>query len=114
MFGSFLDSTLDRVADAAVLGGLAVFYATSTEHRSVSMIVVCIAGIVGAFLTSKNITGASRSVLAINDTGGNPTNVFTNGVDGFTASSVDFNFASPTTAPVLVYFPRGDSCRGCL
>jgi CDP-diacylglycerol--glycerol-3-phosphate 3-phosphatidyltransferase len=52
VFGSFLDSTLDRVADAAVLGGLAVFYATSVDHRSVIMIVVCLAGIVGAFLTS--------------------------------------------------------------
>ena len=30
VFGAFLDSTLDRVADGAVLGGLAVFYALDT------------------------------------------------------------------------------------
>jgi CDP-diacylglycerol---glycerol-3-phosphate 3-phosphatidyltransferase len=51
-FGAFLDSTLDRVADGAVLGGLAVFYALNPIHRSVPMIVVCLAGIIGAFLTS--------------------------------------------------------------
>ena len=52
VFGAFLDSSLDRVADGAVLGGLAVFYALSPEHHSVPMIVVCLAGIVGSFMTS--------------------------------------------------------------
>jgi len=51
-FGAFLDSTLDRLSDGAVLGGLAVFYATSPTHGSVPMVVVCIAGIIGSFLTS--------------------------------------------------------------
>lgn len=52
VFGAFLDSTLDRVADGAVLGGLAVFYALNPLHHSVPMVVVCLAGIIGAFLTS--------------------------------------------------------------
>jgi phosphatidylinositol phosphate synthase len=52
VFGAFLDSTLDRVADGAVLGGLAVFYALNPQHNSVVMVVVCLAGIIGAFLTS--------------------------------------------------------------
>ncbi len=52
VFGAFLDSSLDRIADGAVLGGLAVFYALSPQHHSVPMVVVCLAGIVGAFLTS--------------------------------------------------------------
>lgn len=51
-FGAFLDSTLDRLADGAVLGGLAVFYALNDEHYNVTMVVVCLAGLVGAFLTS--------------------------------------------------------------
>jgi CDP-diacylglycerol--glycerol-3-phosphate 3-phosphatidyltransferase len=51
-FGAFLDSTLDRVADGAVLGGLAVFYATDPSHGSVTMVVVSLAGIIGSFLTS--------------------------------------------------------------
>lgn len=51
-FGAFLDSTLDRVADGATLGGLAVFYALNPLHHSVPMVVVCLAGIIGAFLTS--------------------------------------------------------------
>jgi CDP-diacylglycerol---glycerol-3-phosphate 3-phosphatidyltransferase len=51
-FGAFLDSTLDRLADGAVLGGLAVFFAMSPEHHSVPMVVCCIAALVGAFLTS--------------------------------------------------------------
>jgi len=32
VFGAFYDSTLDRIADGAVMGGLAVFYATSIVH----------------------------------------------------------------------------------
>jgi CDP-diacylglycerol---glycerol-3-phosphate 3-phosphatidyltransferase len=51
-FGAFLDSSLDRVADGAVLGGLAVFYAINQVHHSVPMLVVSLAGLIGAFLTS--------------------------------------------------------------
>ena len=51
-FGAFLDSSLDRVADGAVLGGLAVFYALDPVHHNVPMVVVCLAGIIGAFMTS--------------------------------------------------------------
>jgi CDP-diacylglycerol--glycerol-3-phosphate 3-phosphatidyltransferase len=51
-FGAFLDSTLDRLADGFVLGGLAVFYATSRLHSSVPMLIVCLMGLIGAFLTS--------------------------------------------------------------
>src|SRR3954449_12327757 len=51
-FGAFLDSTLDRLADGFVLGGLAVFYATSKLHASVPMLIVCLMGLIGAFLTS--------------------------------------------------------------
>lgn len=52
VFGAFYDSTLDRVADAAVLAGLAVFYATSPTHASTPMLVVTLAAIVGGFLVS--------------------------------------------------------------
>jgi len=51
-FGAFLDSTLDRVADGATLGGLAVFYALNPVHQNTWMFVICLAGIIGAFLTS--------------------------------------------------------------
>ena len=51
-FGAFLDSSFDRIADGAVLGGLAVFYAINPAHHSVPMVIVCLAGIVGAFMTS--------------------------------------------------------------
>ena len=62
-FGAFLDSTLDRLADGAVLGGLAVFYALSPVHHSVPMVVVCLAGLVGSFLTS--YTRARAEALGI-------------------------------------------------
>jgi CDP-diacylglycerol---glycerol-3-phosphate 3-phosphatidyltransferase len=52
MFGAFLDSTLDRLADGFVLGGLAVFYATSAVHGSVPLMLTALLGLVGAFLTS--------------------------------------------------------------
>lgn len=51
-FGAFLDSTLDRLADGFVLGGLAVFYATSQTNRSSIMMIVALFGLVGAFMTS--------------------------------------------------------------
>ena len=51
-FGAFYDSTLDRVADGALLGGLLVFYASDAVYRSVPMVVVALLGIIGAFLTS--------------------------------------------------------------
>ena len=51
-FGAFLDSTLDRLADGFVLGGLAVFYATSFEHHSITLMITALLGLVGAFLTS--------------------------------------------------------------
>lgn len=51
-FGAFLDSTLDRLADGFVLGGLTVFYATSAVHGNVPLMIVALLGLVGAFLTS--------------------------------------------------------------
>ena len=51
-FGAFLDSTLDRLADGFVLGGLAVFYATSPVHGSVPLMITALLGLMGAFLTS--------------------------------------------------------------
>ncbi|HVZ48146.1 MAG TPA: CDP-alcohol phosphatidyltransferase family protein [Gemmatimonadaceae bacterium] len=51
-FGAFYDSTLDRVADGAVLGGLTVFWAADTTRHSIGMVVVCLFAIVGTYLTS--------------------------------------------------------------
>ena len=52
VFGAFYDSTLDRIADGAVMGGLAVFYATSPLHSSAAMVAICVLGIIGTFLVS--------------------------------------------------------------
>src|SRR3954464_3327583 len=49
-FGAFLDSTLDRVAAGAVLGGLAVFYALNPVHHNVPMMAVCLLGLIGAYM----------------------------------------------------------------
>jgi CDP-diacylglycerol---glycerol-3-phosphate 3-phosphatidyltransferase len=51
-FGAFYDSTLDRVADGFVLGGLAVFYGVNAVHHSGIMLAITIAGLIGTFLTS--------------------------------------------------------------
>ena len=58
VFGAFYDSTLDRVADGAVLGGLAIFFARNGVHHeipdymSTPMVSVVLLGIIGSFLTS--------------------------------------------------------------
>ena len=51
-FGAFYDSTLDRVADGALLGGLVIFYATSTRYGNNYLLVITLAGLIGTFLTS--------------------------------------------------------------
>lgn len=63
LFGAFYDSTLDRVADAAVLGGLLVFFATNTAYGSTAMVIVTLVALVGALLTS--YTRAKADALGI-------------------------------------------------
>jgi len=50
--GAFYDSTLDRVADGALMAGLAIFYATNPIHHNLYMVVVCLICIIGTFLIS--------------------------------------------------------------
>jgi len=69
VFGAFYDSTLDRVADGAVLGGLAIFFARNGVHHAIPdsmstpMVSVMLLGIIGSFLTS--YTRARAEGLAI-------------------------------------------------
>jgi len=51
-YGAFLDATLDRVADACLLGGLVVLYATHPVHRSGVMVVVALVALIATQLTS--------------------------------------------------------------
>jgi CDP-diacylglycerol---glycerol-3-phosphate 3-phosphatidyltransferase len=51
-FGAFYDSTLDRVADGFLLGGLVVFYATHPIHASEPMLVIALLALIATFLTS--------------------------------------------------------------
>ena len=62
-FGAFFDSTLDRMADGAVLGGLAIFWASSELHRSMPMVGITLFALLGAFLVS--YTRARAEALAI-------------------------------------------------
>jgi CDP-diacylglycerol--glycerol-3-phosphate 3-phosphatidyltransferase len=58
VFGAFYDSTLDRIADGAVLGGLAIFFARNDVLHGVPpwagtpMVAVTLLCVVGTFLTS--------------------------------------------------------------
>lgn len=52
VFGAFYDSTLDRVSDGVLLGGLVVFYATNKVHESDVMLTITLLGLIGTFLTS--------------------------------------------------------------
>jgi CDP-diacylglycerol--glycerol-3-phosphate 3-phosphatidyltransferase len=63
IFGAFYDSTLDRLADGALLGGLAFFFATSPAHANPVMVAVAIAGMIGTFLVS--YTRARAEALGI-------------------------------------------------
>jgi CDP-diacylglycerol---glycerol-3-phosphate 3-phosphatidyltransferase len=63
VFGAFYDSTLDRVADGALLGGIAWFFATDATHHSLPIFAAALFGIVGTFLTS--YTRARAEALGI-------------------------------------------------
>src|SRR5258706_3549318 len=52
VFGAFYDSTLDRVADGALMAGLTVFYATNSVHHNSYMMVVCLVGMIATFVVS--------------------------------------------------------------
>lgn len=68
-FGAFYDSTLDRVADGAALGGLAIFFARNDVLHGVPawagtpMVSLTVIGIIGTFLTS--YTRARAEALGI-------------------------------------------------
>src|SRR5690242_20990087 len=55
LFGAFLDSTLDRIADAALFGGMALFFAWQAEsHLYLVLSLVCLAmGSVTSYARSK-------------------------------------------------------------
>jgi CDP-diacylglycerol--glycerol-3-phosphate 3-phosphatidyltransferase len=69
VFGAFYDSTLDRVADGAVLGGLLIFFARNDVLHGVPhwagtpMVTLTLVGIIGTFLTS--YTRARAEALGI-------------------------------------------------
>ena len=55
MFGAFLDSTLDRIADAAIFGGIALYFAWVTEEKLylVLSLVVLAMGAVTSYARAK-------------------------------------------------------------
>lgn len=63
VFGAFYDSTLDRVADGAVLAGIGFFYASSPIYGNMYMVAVCFIGMIGTFLVS--YTRARAEALGI-------------------------------------------------
>ena len=64
VFGAFYDSTLDRVADGALLAGIAFFYAANPVHHSLPMLAVSLVGIIGTYLVS--YARARAEALGIN------------------------------------------------
>jgi CDP-diacylglycerol--glycerol-3-phosphate 3-phosphatidyltransferase/CDP-diacylglycerol--inositol 3-phosphatidyltransferase len=55
LFGAFLDSTLDRIADAALFGGMALFFAwQADDHLYLVLSLICLAmGSVTSYARSK-------------------------------------------------------------
>ena len=64
VFGAFYDSTLDRIADGALLGGIAYFYASNPTHHSLPMLAVSLVGIIGTYMIS--YARARAEALGIN------------------------------------------------
>ncbi len=58
VFGAFYDSTLDRIADGFLFGGLVFFFASDSWHRSLPMVAV---GLLGMIATSAISYARSRA-----------------------------------------------------
>ena len=52
VFGAFYDSTLDRVGDGFLFGGLIYFFAADPWHRSMPMVAAGLVGLIATFVTS--------------------------------------------------------------
>ena len=63
VFGSFFDSTLDRVADACLFGGIAWFYAAEGPYRSPAMVAVALVALAAVQITS--YTRAKADALGV-------------------------------------------------
>ena len=63
VFGSFFDSTLDRVADALLLGGIALFFARPGPQYSLMMVGVAMLALSAVQITS--YTRAKADALAV-------------------------------------------------
>lgn len=63
VFGSFFDSTLDRVADALLFGGIALFFASPGPHRSPAMVGVAVLALSAVQITS--YTRAKADALGV-------------------------------------------------
>jgi CDP-diacylglycerol--glycerol-3-phosphate 3-phosphatidyltransferase len=64
VFGAFYDSSLDRIADGALLAGVGFFFATDPVHHSKPMLVMCLVGMIGTFMVS--YTRSRAESLGIN------------------------------------------------
>ena len=64
VFGAFYDSTLDRIADGALLAGLAYFYAVNPIHSNRIMLAITLTGIIGTYMVS--YARARAEALGIN------------------------------------------------
>lgn len=62
-FGAFYDSTLDRIADGFLFGGLAFFFAADAWHRSLPMVAAGLLGMIATFVVS--YTRARAEALGI-------------------------------------------------
>ncbi len=63
VFGAFFDSTLDRVADALLFGGLAWFFAAEGPQRSMPMVAVALLALSAVQVTS--YTRAKADALGV-------------------------------------------------
>lgn len=68
-FGAFYDSTLDRIADGFLLGGLTYFFASDSWHRSLPMVAVGLLGLTANFAVSYTRARAETLGVAMKGVG---------------------------------------------
>ena len=69
LFGAFYDSTLDRVADGFLFGGLTYFYATDPRFHSGLMVAIALTALLATMLTSYTRARAEAVGVAMKGVG---------------------------------------------
>ena len=111
MWGAFLDSTMDRVADGAIFGSLAYWLATQHRYSAVAGTIICV--VAGSIVSYAKARAESLGFRCDVGFAGRAERLILLGVGGLVATTTGFDIAidiAVWTLAVLAVFTIGQRC----